>query len=127
MRQSSISSIINGGGGYDNEHYTKHTIIWEFPFGSCKFIFLNKMTRMITRMWHQALSKYFNVKLHTIYYLLWAIITSFQNQKIQPKTTWQLSIQSQNSFTNTKPKLICWHKAGTHFKYKAKTNLPTQS
>ena len=50
MRQNPVSSIINGGGGYDNEHYTIHAIIWEFPFGSYKFIFLNKMTRMIKRM-----------------------------------------------------------------------------
>ena len=32
---------------HDNKYFTKHVIIWEFPFNLCKNNFINHMTRMI--------------------------------------------------------------------------------
>ena len=32
---------------HDNEYFTNHAIIWEFPFNLCKISFINNMTRMI--------------------------------------------------------------------------------
>ena len=36
----------------DNEHFTKHAIIWEFSFKFCKINFLNNTIRLIEIMQH---------------------------------------------------------------------------
>ena len=91
MCKSPVSSIING----DRENvslmiiniFTKHVILWKFPLK----ILQNQSSWIIWQEWlKQYSTKLFQI-ISTWNYILyiWAIITLFQNYKIQPKATWQ--------------------------------------
>ena len=72
---------------HDNEHFTNHAIIWEFPFNLCKISFINNMTRMIEIIEHQASQNNYEA----IFYSLWAIKISntISKPKTSPKVPWQ--------------------------------------